>query len=120
MSKDIVTLNHTDDLLIAEKLFKKHQIRQIPVVNGESIIGILSYTDLLGIRFADALDDDHNSVDTVIYNMFTLEQVMVKNSVNVSSITTIKDVSQILANGALHALPVADDFKLVELLPQQI
>jgi|TARA_B110000967_G_C18740754_1_gene487592 CBS-domain-containing membrane protein len=49
--------------------------------------------------------------------MFTLEQVMVKNSVNVSSITTIKDVSQILANGALHALPVADDFKLVELLP---
>jgi hypothetical protein len=27
MSKDIVTLNHTDDLLIAEKLFKKHQIR---------------------------------------------------------------------------------------------
>ena len=50
--------------------------------------------------------------------MFTLEQVMVKNSVNVSSITTIKDVAQILANSAFHALPVSDDFKLVELLPQ--
>jgi CBS domain-containing membrane protein len=43
MSKDIVILNHTDDLVIAEKLFKEHQIRHIPVVNGESIIGIFSY-----------------------------------------------------------------------------
>ena len=42
MSKDIVTLNYRDDLVTAEKLFKKHQIRHIPVVNGEVIIGILN------------------------------------------------------------------------------
>jgi CBS domain-containing protein len=112
MSKDIVTLNYRDDLVTAEKLFKKHQIRHIPVVNGEVIIGILSYTDLLRISFTDAVDDD-NSVDTVVYNMFTLEQVMVKNIVSVSSIATIKDVAQILANSEFHAIPVVDDFKLV-------
>ena len=57
MSKDIITLNYTDDLVTAEKLFKKHHIRHIPVVNGDAIIGILSYTDLLRISFADAVDE---------------------------------------------------------------
>lgn len=113
MSKDIVTLNYKDDLVTAEKLFKKHHIRHIPVVNGEAIIGILSYTDLLRISFADAVDEEDDSVDTVVYNMFTIEQVMVRNIVSVSSTTTIKDVAQILANSEFHALPVVDDWKLV-------
>lgn len=113
MSKDIVTLNFKDDLVTAEKLFKKHHIRHIPVVNGEAIVGMLSYTDLLRISFADAVDEDDDSVDTVVYNMFTIEQVMVRNIVSVSSTTTIKDVAQILANSEFHALPVVDDWKLV-------
>ena len=113
MTKDIVTLNYSDDLVTAEKLFKKHHIRHIPVVNGEVITGILSYTDLLRISFADAVDEDDSSVDTVVYNMFTIDQVMVRNVVSVSSSTSIKDVAEILANSEFHALPVVDDWKLV-------
>ena len=39
---------------------------------------MLSYTDLLRISFADAIDDDEDVVDTKVYNMFTVEQVMAK------------------------------------------
>ena len=113
MSTDIISLNLSDDLVTAEHLFKKHHIRHIPVVNGDAIVGILSYTDLLRISFSDAVDESENSVDTVVYNMFTLEQVMVKNVVSVSSTTPIKDVAQILANNEFHALPVVDNWKLV-------
>lgn len=113
MTKDIVTLSYSDDLVTAEKLFKKHHIRHIPVVNGDAITGILSYTDLLRISFADAVDEDDSSVDTVVYNMFTIDQVMVSNIVSVSSSTSIKDVAHILANSEFHALPVVDDWKLV-------
>ena len=113
MSTNLVTLNTSDDLSTAERLFKEHKIRHIPVVNGEKIIGILSYTDLLRISFADSVDDDEHSVDTVVYNMFTIEQVMAKNLISVGSTTTIKDVAYILANNEFHALPVVDDWKLV-------
>jgi CBS domain-containing membrane protein len=58
MTKNVVKLNLADDLTKAESLFKKHHIRHIPVVNGNKIIGMLSYTDLLRISFADAVDDD--------------------------------------------------------------
>jgi CBS domain-containing membrane protein len=79
MTRDIIALNRTDDLERAEMLFKRHKIRHIPVVSGEVIIGMLSYTDLLRISFADAVDENETDVDTLVYNMFTIEQVMVKN-----------------------------------------
>ena len=113
MTKDVITLNHTDDLETAERIFKTKKIRHIPVVSGEQIIGMLSYTDLLRISFADALDEDEESVDTVVYNMFTIEQVMAKNLISITSSTTIKEAAEILAKKEFHALPVVDDEKLL-------
>jgi CBS domain-containing protein len=113
MTKDVITLNHTDNLETAEALFKQNKIRHIPVVSGKQIIGMLSYTDLLRISFADAVDEDEQEVDTVVYNMFTIEQVMAKNLVSVDSHTTIKEVAEILAKKEFHALPVIENKKLV-------
>lgn len=58
MTTNVVKINVTDDLTKAEQLFKKHHIRHIPVVSGNSIVGMLSYTDLLRISFVDAVDED--------------------------------------------------------------
>jgi CBS domain-containing protein len=113
MSTDLVTLNHNDDLETAERLFKKKNIRHIPVVSGSTIIGMLSYTDLLRISFADAVDEEEENVDTVVYNMFTIEQVMAKNVVSIPSSTTIKEVAEILAKKEFHALAVVDNKELV-------
>lgn len=113
MTKNVITLNTTDDLEKAENLFKLYNIRHIPVVSGEAIIGMLSYTDLLRISFADATDDQDSDVDTVVYNMFTIEQVMAKNLISVSSSTTIKEVAELLSKKEFHALPVVDNNVLV-------
>ncbi|RIV45283.1 CBS domain-containing protein [Flagellimonas pelagia] len=113
MTKKLVTLKTTDDLVTAERLFKKHHIRHIPVVKGDIIKGMLSYTDLLRISFADAIDEHEEYVDTIVYNMFSIPQVMVNDVVSVTSKTTIKEVAQLLATKEFHALPVVDDGKLV-------
>jgi CBS domain-containing protein len=83
------------------------------VVSGEVIIGMLSYTDLLRISFADAVDESEKDVDTLVYNMFTIDQVMAKNITTVDSQTSIKEVAEILASKEFHALPVVDDGSLV-------
>lgn len=115
MTKNVVKLNLSDDLTKAEILFKKHHIRHIPVVNGNVIIGMLSYTDLLRISFADAIEDD-DDVDTTVYNMFTIEQVMAKKLVSISPETTIKEAAQILASKEFHALPVCEGDLLVGII----
>lgn len=113
MTKNIIALNRTDDLETAEQLFKQNHIRHIPVVSGHVIVGMLSYTDLLRISFADAINDDETEVDTIVYNMFTIDQVMTKNVMTVNSETTIKDAAKILAKNEFHALPIVDNGELV-------
>jgi CBS domain-containing membrane protein len=113
MTSNVIKLNLTDDLTKAESLFKKHHIRHIPVVNGNHIVGMLSYTDLLRISFADAVYDDELEVDSTVYNMFSVGQVMAKKLVKVSPDTTIKEVAEILSKQEFHALPIVLDELLV-------
>lgn len=65
------------------------------------------------ISFADAIDEHEEVVDTIVYNMFTISQVMVHNVVSVKSDATIKDVAEILSKREFHALPVVDEGKLM-------
>jgi CBS domain-containing protein len=113
MTTNVIKINLTDDLTKAEMLFKKHKVRHIPVVSGQKILGMLSYTDLLRISFVDAVDDDSDVVDVTVYNMFTVEQVMAKKLVTVSPETSIKEVAEILSTREFHALPVCEGDLLV-------
>lgn len=115
MTKNIIALTRSDDLQRAEMLFNRHQIKHIPVVSGETVIGMLSFTDLLKISYADVSEDEHN-IDAVVYNVFTIEQVMVKNVVTISSDTTIKEAAEILAKREFHALPVVEEGTLVGII----
>jgi len=113
MTKNIIALNRDDDLETAELLFKRNNIRHIPVVTGEVIVGMLSYSDLLRISFADAVYDTEENVDTLVYNMFSIDQVMVKNVTVIPSTTNIKEVAKIFSESDFHALPVVDNGILV-------
>ncbi len=113
MTKNLVKLNLNDTLSKAESLFKKNKIRHIPVVSGDKIVGMLSYTDLLRISFADATDDDGGPVETTVYDMFTLEQVMTHNVKTLHAEDYVKDAATIFTTAEFHALPVVEEGKLV-------
>ena len=114
MTTQLVVLNTTDSLERAEHLFKKHHIRHIPVIEGEQkIVGMLSLTDLLRISFADGAYEDEEEIETVVYEMFSLPQVMAKNVKTVTPETTIKEVAELLAKEEFHALPVVEHGALV-------
>lgn len=112
MTKNVITLSVKDDLNTAENLFKEHHIRHIPVTSGEKVLGMLSYTDLMRISFADASNEHEKEVDTMVYNLFTIEQVMAKDVVSVTSKSTIQDVANFLSVKEFHALPVVDNGEL--------
>lgn len=113
MTRNIVKLKLTDELSIAESLFKKNHIRHLPVVEQGHIVGMLSYTDLLRISFADAVDEDGEGIETTVYDMFSIEQVMTKKVVSVGPDTTIEQVGNIFLTHEFHALPVVEDDTLV-------
>tara|TARA_R110000868_G_scaffold74013_1_gene214173 strand:+ start:1232 stop:1621 length:390 start_codon:yes stop_codon:yes gene_type:complete len=113
MTSPVITLKKKDSLEKAEYLFKKHHIRHIPIVTDNVIVGMLSYTDLLRLSFADFTDNSVDDSDALVYNMFTIKQVMKRNIVTISSSSSIKEVARVLATEEFHALPVVDNNKLV-------
>lgn len=112
MTKELVVLNPTQSLYDAEKLFNKHSIRHIPVVEGDRVVGVISRSDLLRISYAD-LNENEETVDSVVYDMYTLPQVMTRVPVTVESNTTIKEVAEILSKQSFHSIPVVEEGKLV-------
>jgi CBS domain-containing membrane protein len=112
MTKEVITLNLSNTLYTAEKRLKKNNIRHIPVVNGKRLMGMISLSDILRISFIDAYNEE-GTVDTAIYNMMSIEDLMIKNLVTVPSHTPIYEVAKLLANKKFHSLPIVDDELLV-------
>ena len=108
MATEPLVLHLNDGLSEAEKLFKTHHVRHLPVVSGDKIVGILSMTDLARISFVDSYDPNDFSVDTSVYSLFSLEQIMVRNPKCTSEKATIKEVAEIFLEASFHALPVVD------------
>ena len=113
MTTDVVTISVTSSLDEVEREMRSHGIRHMPVVSGEKLVGILSLTDLLRISFVDYYDEGESAVDTAVYNMLSISQVMVSNPTTVNKNATIREVAQLLSQREYHALPVIDGDKLV-------
>jgi len=116
MTPNPIVLNLNDGLSQAEILFKTHKVRHLPVVSGDEIKGILSMTDLARISFVDSYDPENFAVDTSVYSMFTLEQIMVRNPQCISPDATIKEAAELFLEVEFHALPVVENNKLVGML----
>ncbi|MEP3839079.1 MAG: CBS domain-containing protein [Algibacter sp.] len=109
MTKNIIAISPREDLDRVEMLFNRHKIKHIPVVSHGVIVGMVSYTDLMRISFSEEVPEDSRTVNSVVYNAFTIEQVMVKDVVTVTGDTSIKEVAKLLADREFHAVPVVDD-----------
>ncbi len=116
MTPNPIVLNLNDGLAQAEYFFKKYKMRHLPVVKGDQILDIISMTDLARISSVDSYDPDNFSIDTSIYELFSVEQIMVQNPKCIDLDLKIKEAAQQFLEAEYHALPVVDDNKLVGIL----
>lgn len=108
MTKNVHTVNLSDELADVVQTLKKHKIRHIPVVDGRDVVGIISRTDINRLTFG-SLFENQDGADEAILSMLSVSQVMSSNPRLVKATTTIREVAEIFANEEFHALPVTDD-----------
>lgn len=111
MSNDIITINKTQSIREVSEIIRDKNIRHVPVVSGEKIIGMLSKVDLQKISFVNTVDGDE--LTTALYDGLNIEQVMTKDVKVVQKNDTIYDVATILSKNEFHSLPVLENEKLV-------
>ncbi len=112
MTRNLITANVTDSLRHVNTLLKQNNIRHIPVVSGDKLVGIVSKSDIMRLSFGD-LFDGQEQADETVFDMLKLEQVMVSNPKTVDVNDTIRDVAEIFTEVEFHALPVLEGKTIV-------
>lgn len=108
-----LTVHHGEPISKIRKLFQEHRLHHLPVVDGENLVGMISWTDLMRFSYGDAFGEDPRAVDATLDHTHTLEDLMSPNPVSVSVHAGVREAAQILAEADFHALPVVDGRKLV-------
>src|SRR5690625_7273186 len=72
MSTDLITVTTNQSLYDVERLLNRHNIRHIPVVEGDRLVGVISRSDLLRISFADLTENEEN-VEAIVYDLYTIQ-----------------------------------------------
>lgn len=111
MSTDIASVNISQSIKDISEIIDTQNIRHVPVVSGDKVIGMISKTDLQKISFVNHMEGEN--VSTAMYDVLSIEQVMTKDLMTVQSSDTIHQVADILSENEFHALPVLEDEKLV-------
>lgn len=113
MSRNVITAHHGDPISKVRSLVREHGVHHIPVVNGDQLVGIITWTDILRVSFGDAFGADERAVDATLDHTLSLEQVMKKDPVSLPETSTVREAAEILAQSDFHSLPVVNGGKLV-------
>lgn len=109
MTTSVITVNKADhDLRDVKEIFRKEKIRHLPVMDGDTLVGIVSKNDINRLSFGMFFDNQDNA-DEAVLDMLSIDQVMTANPKSVSPDTLIKEVAEILAKEDFHSLPVSEN-----------
>lgn len=116
--KDIMTekpfqLSSRATVAAALDMLKAHpDIRHLPVIDDEKLVGIVSERDLRSIvGYLSGLSKGKQKGE--IYLQFSVDYMMTRNVVTVSPYDTLLDVARLFGERKIGVLPVLDDGKLV-------
>jgi CBS domain-containing protein len=101
-----------DPVSKVRQLIEEHSVHHLPVVSGDKLVGIVSWSDLLRVSFGEYGNQDGKRLDTILDHTYKMSDLMVANPVTVPVSGTVRDAARILAEGKFHALPIVDGDKL--------
>ena len=117
MIKEVATLDVDDELSLANDIMRLGRIRHLPVVSGESLVGIISERDLFRTSLAQALGYGNKDTREVMKTLH-IRDVMVKQLITVSPETDLKDAVALMVERKIGCLPVVQGNKLLGLITE--
>ena len=98
MTKRLITVKPTDNLLQVRQIFMNHSIHHLPVVSGGKLVGILTTYDLW-----------KNEIAPADYSKALVMEVMTSKVAKISPEDKIGTAAEIFLDNRFHALPVVDE-----------
>jgi CBS domain-containing protein len=114
MSSPVVTVSPETSLMEARKIVNERQIRALPIVKEDRLVGIITRRGLL--RLDLSLLDDASWSSKVDMGEERVSDVMTANPITVSPQALIPKAARVMLENKITALPVIEDGKLIGIL----
>lgn len=109
MTQDVMTIRPDTTVPEAHQLMTQNNIRRLPVLDGDKLVGIVTRGD---VRGAEASEATSLSIWELNYLLGRLEisKVMTKKPITVSPEATIREAAQMMLDNKISGLPVVDKY----------
>ncbi len=101
MSRELVTISPDKRVSHALQLMHRHQIRHLPVMAGDRLVGWITSRDLREVLLASMLEK------------ITVADVMIKAPLSVTPDTAVEDAARLIKENKIGGMPVLEGERLV-------
>lgn len=108
MTRDLVTLDATENLLLADDVMRLGRIRHLPVVDGEKLVGLVSHRDILRASVS-SLAGLSRTEEASIKMSIPVEKVMRREVVTIGPEASALEACKIILEKKLGCLPVVSE-----------
>lgn len=108
MSKEVITVDVNDSMQEAMRLLREHDIRMLPVLKKNRLVGIVTDRDL---KKASASDATTLEVHELLYLLtkIKVKDIMTKDPITVPPDYTVEETAQVLLESKISGAPVVDE-----------
>jgi acetoin utilization protein AcuB len=107
MSKEVIMVDADDSMQDAMKLLKDHDIKMLPVMAKQKLVGIVTDRDLKRSSASDATTLEIHELLYLISNI-KVKEIMTKNPITVPVDFTVEETAQVLLKNKISGAPVVD------------
>lgn len=115
MSTELQTVHVGQKLSEVRTLLSKGDFNHVPVVSGNTLVGMISATDMVRLSLS-TYGVDQRAVDALLDSQHSVESVMSKKLTTLPSSSTVREAAQSLKGASFHSIPVVDNGELVGLV----
>ena len=108
MSTEVISIDHGASLHDAIKLLELNDIRMLPVLNGEELVGVITEMHLKSCSFFSKFVGQTGFPGSLILDRIKVEDVMSKSPVTVSEDFTVAETASVLLKNRLLGVVVTD------------
>lgn len=110
MSKNVITVDENDSISYASNLLKENNIRRLPVLKEDKLIGIVSDRDIRSASPSKATSLDIWELHYLMSKV-KVKEIMTKKIITISPESTIEKAAIIMHDNKIGGLPVVDSKK---------
>ena len=107
MSKNPITIDVNASMHDAIKVMKQENIKLLPALSGDDLVGVITDRDLKKASASDATSLDVHELLYLIMKI-KVKDIMVKNPITVLEDFTVEETAEVLFNKKISGVPVTD------------